>query len=590
MSYLFRAVFLRIAAIIVGGGTAGTALATRLSQSLPDHSILLIEAGPSALEDLKINVPAFRGSTVGGPLDWNLTTLPQAQAGNRVFSVPRGKVLGGSSALNFMLWNRASIAEYDAWGEIGNPGWNWESVSEAMVRSENFTNLNLTEAGFDVRGHEGPIHTTISRYTPETQHLWRASLESLGIPHNIESLSGHPLGVAFHPGSIDTIEWKRSYSANSYLPKSKSNLEVLLSTRVARVDLANSDGKDFVATGVTLEDGTKFHAQREVILSAGSLQSPGLLELSGIGQKAVLKKAGIEQVIDLAGVGENMQDHIRVQLVWQVKDGYAGLDKLIYNSTFATEQLTLWGNREFSIYDEIPNGIALLNYNQAFGNDTANALLAVATEEYGNSTNTIDKKKLDLLADDSVPKVEVVFLDGYLGTGSYPTPDNPDYGNNYVTMVIAVMHSLSRGKVHITSANVSDTPDLDPGYLSSEHDVKTLISSGKLARKLANTKPLADILVEEYQPGNGKVNTDDEWNDFVRDQSLSFYHLASTCAMLPKEDGGVVDSQLKVWGTKNLRVVDASVIPVLIASHTQTAVYGIAERAAILITESAIIA
>ncbi|KAK9417645.1 putative short-chain dehydrogenase protein [Seiridium unicorne] len=328
--------------IIIGGGTAGSTLATRISQGLPDYSILLIEAEPSAPDEPKINIPAFRGSTIGDPLDCNRTTIPQASASNRILSVPMGKVLRGSSALNFMLWNRASVAEYDAWG------------------SESFTNLNLTEAGFAVRRTQGPIHTTLSRYVPENELF-----------------------------------------ANSYLPQAGPNLEVLVNIRVARVNVKETADGGFTTTSITFEDTTIIQARKEVIISAGSLQSPGLLELSGIGQKEVLDVAGIEQLIDLPSVGENLQDHLQVQLVCQLKEGHTSLDQLIYNSTFAAEQLALRENQECSIYDEAPNGISLLSYTQAFGNDTTSALLALAEAEFGNSTNVIEQKKLDLLSDDS---------------------------------------------------------------------------------------------------------------------------------------------------------------------------------------------
>lgn len=450
-----------------------------------------------------------------------------------------------------------------------------------MVRSENFTNLNTSEAGFEVRGTQGLIHTTISRFIPESQHLFRSAMENIDLPRNIDSLSGHPLGVAFQPGSIDTVEWKRSYAANAYLPNAGSNLDVLLNSRVARVNLEKSGEGSFTATGVTLEDGTIINARKEVILSAGALQSSGLLELSGIGQKSVIDAAGIDHIIDLPGVGENLQDHVRTQLVWQLKDDHTSLDKLIYNATFAAEQLALWEDRQYSIYDELPNGIALLNYQQAFGSNST--LVALAQQEFGNSTDTIDKKKLDFLSDDSVAKVEIVFLDGYLGTKGYPLPDNPDYGQNYLTLVGALMHPLSRGNVHIKSANISEPPLLDPRLLTSEHDLQGLIEIGKLARKIGQTEPLSSILFAEHEPGLSTVDTEEDWADFVRNTSLSLFHVAGTCAMLPKEEGGVVDPALKVWGTTNLRVVDASIIPVLIASHTQTIVYGIAEKAAQII-------
>ncbi|KAF3014718.1 hypothetical protein E8E14_007565 [Neopestalotiopsis sp. 37M] len=573
--------------VIVGGGTAGAALATRLSLGLPDKSILLIEAGHAALGEPKINIPGLHGSTIGGPYDWNLTTLPQKAMGGRSLFLPRGHVLGGTSALNFMLWNRGSVADYDAWEELGNDGWDWESMSAYMVQSEDFTNNNLTEAGFNVRGDNGPIHTTIGRYIPQHRFMWRDSLENLGIQRNIDSLGGHPCGVSFQPASVDAKTWSRSYSANAYVPLAGSNLEVLLDTRVARISLEKSSDGCVYADGVILEDGTHIPATEEVIISAGSLQSPGLLELSGIGDKEILDSAGIEQVIDLPGVGENLQDHVAIPYVFKLKDGYTSSDKLKFNATFAAEQLALWENQEFSIYDELLDAVTLLNYKQAFGNKSDAALLRLAQEEIGQSASTINQKKLELLANDDVAKVEMVFLDEYLGAKTYPVPDSPDYGSNYVTMVTALMHSLSRGSVHITSSNISVQPAIDTNHLTHEHDIQALVELGKFARRVAQTEPLKSALASEYEPGPTVGDTDESWRDWVQNTAISFFHLASTCAMLPRGEGGVVDPELRVHGTRNLRVVDASVIPLLVPAHTQATTYGVAEKAAGLIIEGA---
>ncbi|KAK6076044.1 GMC oxidoreductase [Seiridium cupressi] len=202
-------------------------------------------------------------------------------------------------------------------------------------------------------------------------------MENLRILHNIDSLDGNPLGIAF---SIDSVRWDRSYSANSHLPQAGPNLEVLVNTRVTRVNVKETADGGFTATGITFEDSTIIQARKE---------------------KEVLDVAGIEQLIDLPGVGESLQDHLRVQLVCQLKEGHTSLDQLIYNSTFAAEQFALRESQEYSIYDEAPNGISLLSYTQAFGNDTTSALLALAEAEFGNSTNVIEQKKLELLSDDS---------------------------------------------------------------------------------------------------------------------------------------------------------------------------------------------
>jgi choline dehydrogenase-like flavoprotein len=544
---------------------------------------LLIEAGPAALTENKINIPGLKGSTVGGPYDWNFTTTVQPNANNRTLPATRGKVLGGSSALNLMVWNRASVAEYDAWEEFENPGWNWSSFSESMIKSENFTNLNASTAGWLARGTHGLLQTVINRWIPTQQNFWIPVMEKLGLTHNLNSLAGTPLGVMYQPSSINSRNWTRSYAANAYLPASGPNLQVQLQTRVARVNLDASGDRGTIATGVILQDGTIIQARQEVILSAGSIQSPGLLELSGIGKKSALDAAGIKQVVDLPGVGENLQDHIRFSTVHQLKPEYVTIDKLQRNTTYAAEQLVLWEANQLSHYDYSGSAISLQNWKHTIGNDTA--LLALAKEEIGSSKNVVEQKKLGLLLDDSVAKAEIIFSDGYTGVKGYPPVGSPLYGQGFISLISVMMHTLSRGSVHVTSANISDAPIINPNYLSRQYDLNGAVELVKYTRKIAEQEPLASAIVAEYEPGLEVVQTDDEWREYVKNTTLSIYHPAGTCAMLPKQDGGVVDPRLRVWGVPNLRVVDASIIPVLVASHTQTAVYGIAEKAAVLIIE-----
>lgn len=255
------------------------------------------------------------GSTIHGPYDWNFTTTPQPGLGGDLVDLTRGKVLGGSSALNYMLWNRASAPEYDIWETLGNPGWNWDSMLSAMVKSENFTGVDSQDYGHIGRGTRGPIHNVVTRYRAEQSQAWVPTLENLGLSHNLESLGGNPLGAMIQPASMNPDNYTRSYSANSYLPRAGSNLDLLLSSRVAKINLeatyTSLPGKrasqdDFVATGVTLQNGSVITAKKEVILSAGSIQSPGILEFSGIGKRDVLDTVGIKQIIDLP-VGENFQ-------------------------------------------------------------------------------------------------------------------------------------------------------------------------------------------------------------------------------------------------------------------------------------------
>ncbi|KAK4081319.1 CAZyme family AA3 [Trichoderma aggressivum f. europaeum] len=563
--------------VVVGGGTAGSALATRLSQGLPDRTILLIEAGPEALDEDRINIPGMKGSTLGTLYDWNFTTVPQIGLNGRVLGANRGKVLGGSSALNLMTWDRSASEEYDGWEQLGNPSWNWKNMIAAMKEVETFTGINSSDYGDQGVGTSGPIHTIINRVIPAQQELWLQSMAGLGIPHNLNSLGGNPIGYMNQPSNIDSRTWTRSYAANSYIPESGSNLHLLLETRVAKVNLRKGRNSH-TATGVTLQDGTIIGARREVILSCGAIQSPGLLELSGIGSKAVLSRAGIDQIINLEGVGENLQDHVRYQASYQLKDNFTSFDILKYNTTYAATQLALWHANQTSLYDYTGSGYSYLDWYQVVGN-MATKLNSLAQDVVLSLGSVVDKKKLQYIGSPLSPQVEVIFSDGYTGVKGYPTVGSPLYGKGFFTLIGVVMHPLSRGTIHITSADVDTKPQIDPQYLSNEYDVQAAIEAIKYCRKIANSSPLSSAWVSEFEPGMA-VQTDEDWRQYVLNTTLSIYHPVGTCAMLPKKDGGVVNPQLIVYGTNNLRIVDASIIPVLPSAHIQTAVYGIAERAA----------
>ncbi|RSL40280.1 hypothetical protein CEP54_016154 [Fusarium duplospermum] len=553
--------------IIVGGGTAGGALATRLSLGLPKLKILLLEAGPAALDDVRINVPGMRGSILGTSYDWNFSSIAQPGLDGRSISVNRGKVLGGSSAMNFLCYDRAASAEYDAWGELGNPGWNWNTMINGMTKSENFTGNDG-----DVHGRTGPIKSTYNRIIPDVLKPWQSVVNKLGVPTNDGgSLGGDPLGVMFQPTNIDVTNYTRSYSANSYLPKAGPNLSVRTNAHVAKVLFSQSNG--LAATGVALDDGSIIQARKEVILSAGSIQSPGLLELSGIGQAAVLAKAGVKKLLDLPGVGENYQDHLRTSNTYRLKEGYESFDPMMFDAegTLAKEQFNLWLQNKVSWYDYTSSAYAFLNWAQV-SNETRKGLTILASDGFASNGTVVDKKKLEYLSDPSIPQLELLLEANYVGAAGYP-------GGKFITIFSSIMHPMSRGSVHINPHTPTGKPDIDLKYLTNEYDVRALIEGAKFARKVAETEPLRSVWEAETEPGPD-VTTDQQFRDFAVKTVNSFYHPIGTCAMLPKKDGGVVDSNLKVYGTKNLRVVDASIIPVQLSGHIQTAVYGIAETAA----------
>lgn len=561
--------------IVIGGGTAGLAVSARLSQLMPTSSILVVEAGPDAANEPTINIPGLKGANFNSKYDWNLTSVPQSGANGRTISLTRGKVLGGSSALNFMGWDRASRGEFDAWGE----GWTWEEMSTAMLRAENFTRP-AQEGVYGRRGvaYGGPLQTVVNTVFPEQQNAFMPTMQNLGLRRNLESLAGHILGTQRQPSNIRARDYARSYST-SYLSIAGPNLRILTDTNVAKVNFASRHGK-LVATGVTLASGTVIRAALEVVLSAGAFHSPHILELSGVGNGSILHAAGITPLLNLPGVGEHLQDHIRVQNSYQLKPGYLSTDALIHNATFAAEQRALYdaGTRG-GLYDQSPSTYAFLTWDQ-LGTGLGAEMLALASAS-ADQTSAIDRHKLSFLRDPRVPNVEVIFTDGYIGARGYPPAGSSLHGQNFFTLLGGVMHPFARGSVHL---NVSAPSQLliDPRYLSNAYDAAAVAAVARYLRKIAETRPLRDLWDAEYEPGTVDPTA---WDQYALDTVDSIYHPTGTCAMLPLDEDGVVDRRLIVHGTENLRVVDASVLTVQISAHIQTAVYGIAERAATLIAQ-----
>ncbi|KAL3419966.1 GMC oxidoreductase [Phlyctema vagabunda] len=543
--------------IVVGGGTAGLAVASRLSQEVPEWCILVLEAGADGREEPGITIPGRKGSTFGSKYDWNLTTTPQEGLLGRKVSVTRGKVLGGSSALNLLSWDRGARAEYNSWEELGSPGWNWKSMYASMLKAENF--FPSPEYGDEGVGYGGPVQTIISRGYPDHLKRFIPTMVSLGLPQNNESLNGNLIGTMRQPTNIRPSDYTRSYSP-AYLELASPNLFVRVDTR----------------------DGTILNVSKEVIISAGTYQSPGLLELSGIGNEKVLRAAGINKTVyHLPGVGENFQDHWRIQNSYKLKAGFKSQDKLRYNLTFAAQQLALYNQNQVSLYDSFGPGYAFLNWSQ-ISNGTADSQYVLALNAT-TSASPVTKKKLEFLTDAKhsaeVPQIEIIASDGYTGGQGYPANGTALYGSDFFTLIAGIMHPFSLGSVHINTSSISVQPLINAGYLAEKYDLSAVIAASKYMQRVANTAPLSSVWESEYEPGPDVV-TEEQWDIFVRKNTFTVSHPVGTCAMLPESDGGVVDPELKVYGTSGLRVVDASIIPLLPSAHIQTAVYGIAERAA----------
>ncbi|KDN45610.1 GMC oxidoreductase [Tilletiaria anomala UBC 951] len=586
--------------VVLGGGTAGLTVAARLSEG-GKYTVAVLEAGPDGRGDPIIDTPGQFGADLGTKYDWNMTTQPQSN-GVPAVGWPRGHVLGGSSALNFLVWDRPNKREIDAWEQLGSPGWNWDFVYKYIKKAETYTQpdpdkieaMNFTPVASDY-GTSGPIHVSFPFYVSEQVSKWIAALSSLGIQSNTRA-KGDNNGSALQPSDINPANSTRSYSAAAYFwPNSnRPNLKVLTGALVDKIMFnQNSIGNNLVASGVNFQyNGASYTVpvRKEVILSAGSVMSPAILERSGIGKESVLSAAGIPQLKELP-VGENLQEHTYSFAAYELESGHTTLDSLRNNATFAAEQKELYtanSKNPASILTETVPSIGYINLQELVGDDEASKIISQA-ESYVNSShspyNATLWKQIEFLKKDNetVTQMELIGVDGYFAGAGAPVA-----GKNYITFFAALQHPLSRGSIHISSSDPTTYPVINANYYTTDFD-RTVASAGTgFLRKIAATQTYGSYIAQEVVPGAAVGNDAASLEAFTTTTGFTTeYHPVGTASMLPERQGGVVDPRLKVYGTQNVRVVDASIIPLHVSAHIQALVYGIAEAGADLIKADA---
>ncbi|KAI0925678.1 hypothetical protein AcV5_008351 [Taiwanofungus camphoratus] len=548
--------------VIIGGGTAGLTVASRLVQD-PKTSVLVLEAGESNLDDPNILLGGRFGLTFGDPkYDWYSQTVPQKYCNNRVIPWGHGKGLGGSSALNFHVWTKPSAADINAFEELGNPGWNWESYQEVLLRVEEFTAASedqLKEYAHThnnkFRGKSGPIKTTVPYINKHVTKMFLETLKSKGIPLLDDPYGGNVTGCWLAASNLDRrSRWTRSYAATAYyLPnEDKPNFSVLTKAICTRV-LFNDEwlGGELVANGVEFAYEGKLysvHVKKEVICSAGTNKSPQILELSGIGCSDVLSNIGVPLKIQLPGVGENLQDHPVCGISYEL-DPQVSLDTfdVFRDPELAKEQTRLQGLNQNNMHR---HGFAALCYLPL---SVANPDEAPPIIE-GIEAHVDHLKKsrrlppglaeqydiqLRMLKDDSLPDTELL---AYAGFMTFQTvPENKPH----LTVLVALQRPFSRGSVHAKSSNPLDEPDIDPCYFENPYDLEILTQHIKLTRELANTEPFKSGYVREVDPGP-EAKTDAHIKEYLKNCTGTCYHAIGTLSMLPREKNGVVDSELRV--------------------------------------------
>jgi len=531
--------------VVVGAGSAGAALAARLSED-PAVTVLLLEAGPPD-RALELHVPAAFSKLFRGRYDWNYDTTPQERLEGRTIYWPRGKTLGGSSSLNAMMWVRGFAADYDEWAEVAGPSWSWESLAPYFRRVERTQDPADATQGTD--GPQAVEHQRDPR--PHTAAFLDAARE-LGhavTPANL------PAGQGFSQTMVSQRRGSRASTADAYLRPARQsgrrNLRVLTDALVRRVTFSTDAGSALPrATGVYVElDGIPRHvaARREVVLSGGAINTPQLLMLSGVGPADHLAEHGISVVVDAPGVGANLQDHLVAGLAPAARGG------------------TLYGAErvgELARYLTRRRGMLTSNVAEAYG-----FVRTGVADETG--------------APAGLPDVEIIFAAApYVGEGLVPLPAEG------ITVGAILLRPRSRGTIRLASADPADAAVIDPGYLTDPGgvDERTLRAGLAECERLIATDALRAVTTGGWvQPVGGESMSADERIELsLKRYSHTLYHPVGT-ARMGEDAASVVDPQLRVRGVAGLRVADASVMPTVIRGHTNAPAIVIGEVAADLV-------
>ncbi|KAJ3785729.1 alcohol oxidase [Lentinula aff. detonsa] len=578
--------------LIVGAGAGGLAVATRLSEN-EGVQVGIIEAGIFHEADPLIDIPSNVGQTLGNPMyDWSFETVPQPGAGGRSITLPRGKMVGGSTGINNMAWSRASHAEYNAWELFGpNNGWNWDGLLPHMKQPANvfpnktdlpIVNSELYDPKYE--GFSGPVSASFNSWYSDVFPSYLAAANSSGISPNFNSDKGTTAGLMNCRSDVERNTGTRSYAAPAYYcgHASLPNFHVLVNSQATRVVLKWSAlSGSYVATGVEFSSNNTTYtaiSKKEVILAAGTIQSPQLLELSGIGNSSILKSVGIEPLIHLPEVGENMQDHVFAPAQYQLKPGVLTFDALRVNTTIAAEQSAIYAQ----------NGSGMLS-----GTDTALSFLPLDLYVDSETIDSLKRSFDTVLADNSSSafrRMQYEVQKDWLQQGLVPQSEiimwsravAPLANESYVTLLSGVLHPASRGSVHIESKDPLARPTIDAGWLIADFDLLVVLQTLKFAMRIATLEPLVSMIDSLVLPPPN-VQNDTALIEFIHENAASASHPMGTVAMAPRDLGGVVDSSLTVYGTTNLRVCDASIIPNGIGTHLQSTIYAIGEKLARII-------
>ncbi|KAH7079504.1 hypothetical protein FB567DRAFT_123464 [Paraphoma chrysanthemicola] len=566
--------------IIIGAGPAGLLMANRLSAN-PDITVAIIEAGASAYDNPNVTrIPrsiAEFSPGIGTSVDWRYTSAPQKYTSNRTLPYYAGKALGGTTVINGMTYLRAEKAQIDAWEELGNDGWNWESMWPYYLQQEAFQVPNDTQQDngatyeVDVHGFDGEVDVGFTPFLTGQGafNIIKATTEALRYPVNEDANSGTMRGSTTWPMMLKVKEEIREDAARAlYWPiaESRPNLHIFLNTTATSIvweEKGHYSSHGSVAIGVqvvTSINATEIiHAGREVIVAAGSLRSPAILQHSGIGNPTDLESLGIKSVISLPATGSNLMDQPANGIAYTSSTNWTGYPTYV---TYLTAS-DLFRDELDTVTQELRT-----NLSQYAANILADYAKGVTTPDIQEQ---LLKHQIDLIfsPNSTVPLAEVLWVP-------------------YETAIIAQFWNLlpfSRGSVHITSADPLVAPSIDPNFFQLPIDMYVQAAIGIRIREFFTTAPLSQHGTGEVSPSFDVVPQNASWRNpawaaWIKTTYSSNSHPLSTCAMMSEDLGGIVDVEGKVYGTTNVRVVDASMFPTQISGHLTASVYAIAGRIA----------
>lgn len=522
--------------VIVGAGSSGCVLANRLSAD-PNNQVALLEAGGPDTNPW-IHIPVGYFKTMHNPkVDWCYKTEPDPGLNGRSLDWPRGKVLGGSSSLNGLLYVRGQPQDYDRWRQMGNAGWSWDDVLPLFKKSED------QERGADkFHGAGGPLSVSDMRLSRPICDAWVAAAQNAGYKFNPDYNGADQEGVGYF--QLTARNGRRCSAAVGFLNPAKSRPNLKIVTR-ARTKILSFEGRVCTGAVYTGRDGRErtVKARREVILCAGSISSPQILMCSGIGEDRHLKDNGIDVLTDLRAVGKNLRDHLQARLV------------------FKCNEPTL-NDEVRSVFNRVRIGLKYLMFRA--GPMTMAASLV---------TGFLKTR----------PEVETPDIQFHIQPWSADSPGEGVHPFSAFTASVCQLRPESRGEIRLNGPDPAAYPKIIPNYLSTETDRKTIVDGVRIALKIARTEPLSGRISEFFRPGED-VESDEGLLDWAREHSTTIYHPTGTCRM-GQGDDAVVDERLRVRGVGGLRVADCSIMPDIVSGNTNAPAIMIGEKASLMILE-----